>query len=131
MNPSVMPLRLGSGPRDEIRGITENGTTRSKTGPVTAGRSNFFVTMARPSRRAGNLPAETTSFVGRRRELTELRQKLTQARLICLVGPGGVGKTRLALRAAKDLNRAFRDGGWLVELADIRDQTLVTSAVMS
>jgi predicted ATPase/DNA-binding CsgD family transcriptional regulator len=87
--------------------------------------------MARPSRRAGNLPAETTSFVGRRRELTELRQKLAQARLISLVGPGGVGKTRLALRAAKDLNRAFRDGGWLVELADIRDPTLVTGAVIS
>ncbi|HVS05841.1 MAG TPA: NB-ARC domain-containing protein, partial [Candidatus Dormibacteraeota bacterium] len=87
--------------------------------------------MARPSRRPGNLPAETTSFVGRRRALTELRQKLTQARLISLVGPGGVGKTRLAIRAARDLNRAFRDGGWLVELADIREQSLVIGAVMT
>src|ERR1700751_5067711 len=85
-----------------------------ENGPLTARHSNFLLTMARPSRRAGNLPAETTSFVGRRRELTELRQKLTQARLITLVGPGGVGKTRLALRAARDLNRAFRAGGWVV-----------------
>src|SRR2546430_11207501 len=51
--------------------------------------------MARPTRRAGNLPAEATSFIGRRRELTEVRKKLTEARLVSLVGPGGVGKTRL------------------------------------
>ena len=54
--------------------------------------------MARPIRRPGNLPAEATSFIGRRRELAELRKKLTAARLVSLVGPGGVGKTRLAIR---------------------------------
>ena len=74
--------------------------------------------MARPSRRAGNLPAETTSFIGRRRVLAELRRKLGEARLVSLVGPGGVGKTRL-------------DGGWLVELADLRDPVLVSNAVMA
>jgi hypothetical protein len=47
--------------------------------------------MARPTRRTGNLPAETTSFVGRRREIAELRKKLTTARLVTLVDPGGVG----------------------------------------
>jgi predicted ATPase/DNA-binding CsgD family transcriptional regulator len=86
--------------------------------------------MARPARRPGNLPAEAASFVGRRRELAEIRKKLTEARLISLVGPGGVGKTRLAIRASADLGRGFRDGGWLVELAEVTDPALVSQAVM-
>jgi len=87
--------------------------------------------MARPKHRLGNLPAEATSFIGRRRELGEIRKKLTSARLVSLVGPGGVGKTRLALRIAADLGRGFTDGAWLVELAEIRDGDLVTNAVLA
>jgi predicted ATPase/DNA-binding CsgD family transcriptional regulator len=87
--------------------------------------------MARPKHRLGNLPAEATSFVGRRRELAEIRKKLTTARLVSLVGPGGVGKTRLALRTAADLGRGFADGAWLVELAEIRDGALVPNAVLA
>ena len=87
--------------------------------------------MARPSRRSGNLPAEVTSFVGRRRELGEIRKRLATARLVSLVGPGGVGKTRLALRMAADLARGFADGAWLVELAEVRDGGLVTSGVLA
>src|ERR1051326_1499165 len=87
--------------------------------------------MAKPARRAGNLPAEATSFIGRRRELAELRKKLSTARLVSLVGPGGVGKSRLALRAATDLGRAFRGGAWWVELAEVRDPALVPNAVLS
>jgi predicted ATPase/DNA-binding CsgD family transcriptional regulator len=87
--------------------------------------------MAKPARRAGNLPAETTSFIGRRRELAELRKKLATARLVSLVGPGGVGKTRLAIRAASELGRSFPGGTWLVELADVRDPALVDNAVMA
>ena len=87
--------------------------------------------MARPSRRPGNLPAEAASFVGRRRELAEVRKKLAETRLVSLVGPGGVGKTRLAVRAAGDLARGFRDGGWLVELAEVEDPALVSQAVMA
>src|SRR5262252_7882272 len=87
--------------------------------------------MARPARRPGNLPAEATSFVGRRRELGEVRKKLTEARLVSLVGPGGVGKTRLAIRAATELSRGFRGGGWLVELAEVLDPALVSHAVMA
>src|SRR5256885_6633433 len=87
--------------------------------------------MARPKYRMGNLPAEAPSFVGRRRELGEIRKKLTTARLVSLVGPGGVGKTRLALRTAADLGRGFADGAWLVELAEIRDGDLVTTAVLA
>jgi predicted ATPase/DNA-binding NarL/FixJ family response regulator len=86
--------------------------------------------MARPARRSGNLPAEATSFIGRRRELAELRKQLAAARLVSLVGPGGVGKTRLAIRIATDLARGFPGGAWLVELADVRDPALVANAVI-
>ncbi|HEV3101200.1 MAG TPA: LuxR C-terminal-related transcriptional regulator [Candidatus Dormibacteraeota bacterium] len=87
--------------------------------------------MAKQVRRLGNLPAEATSFIGRRRELAELRRKLGAARVVSLVGPGGVGKTRLALRAASDLARGFSGGAWLVELAEVRDPALVGNAVMA
>ena len=87
--------------------------------------------MARPARRSGNLPAETASFVGRHRELGEVRKKLTEARLVSLVGPGGVGKTRLAVRIATGLGRGFSGGAWLVELAEIGDPALVGQAVMT
>jgi predicted ATPase/DNA-binding CsgD family transcriptional regulator len=94
-------------------------------------RSVYKPVMARPTRPAGNLPAEATSFIGRRRELTEVRKKLTEARVVSLVGPGGVGKTRLAIRIATDLRRGFRSGGWLVELAEVLDPALVSNAVMA
>jgi predicted ATPase/DNA-binding NarL/FixJ family response regulator len=87
--------------------------------------------VARPRRRVGNLPSEATSFVGRRRELAEIRKKLTTARVVSLVGPGGVGKTRLAIRAADTLGRGFADGAWLVELADLRDPGLVGNAAVA
>ncbi|HEX8509030.1 MAG TPA: LuxR C-terminal-related transcriptional regulator, partial [Propionibacteriaceae bacterium] len=87
--------------------------------------------MARPRRRIGNVPAEATSFVGRRRELAETRTALAGARLVSLVGPGGVGKTRLAVRAATDLQRGFANGAWWVDLADIRDAALVPNAVVA
>ena len=74
----------------------------------------------------GNLPAELTSFIGRRRQLQDVKSALTGARLVTLVGPGGVGKTRLALRSAIDLSRGIADGAWLVELEGVRD--LVTQS---
>jgi predicted ATPase/DNA-binding CsgD family transcriptional regulator len=87
--------------------------------------------MARPRRQPGNLPAEATSFVGRRVWLAQVRQKLSASRLVTLVGPGGVGKTRLAIRAASDVARGFRHGAWLVELADVRDPALLGDALMA
>jgi non-specific serine/threonine protein kinase len=77
----------------------------------------------------GNLPAELTSFVGRRSELAEVKRLLAGSRLVTLTGIGGVGKTRLALRAAAELRRAFRDGVWLVQLDQLRDHALVAEAV--
>jgi non-specific serine/threonine protein kinase len=80
---------------------------------------------------ASNLPTELTSFVGRRQELREVKRLLTTTRLLTLTGTGGAGKTRLALRAAADMSRGFRDGTWLVSLASIRDPLLVIQAVFS
>ncbi len=79
----------------------------------------------------GNLPAELTTFIGRRRQLQDVKSALTAARLVTLVGPGGVGKTRLALRSATDLSRGIADGAWLVELEGLRDAELVTKTVMT
>jgi predicted ATPase/DNA-binding NarL/FixJ family response regulator len=85
--------------------------------------------MAPARRGAGNLPAELTSFVGRRDEITQVRRLLSDSRLVTMTGVGGVGKTRLALRAAAGLRRAFRDGVWLVQLDQLRDEALVAQAV--
>ena len=87
--------------------------------------------MARPRHALGNLPAESTTFVGRRRELGEIRQKLATARVVSLVGPGGVGKTRLAIRVGTELARSFADGAWLVELGEVSDAAVVSNAVLA
>src|SRR6202521_2639723 len=89
------------------------------------------VTVARSKLRSGNLPLEATSFVGRRRELAEIKKKLTTARLVSLVGPGGVGKSRLAIRIGTDLGRGFAAGAWLVALADVRDSDLIANAAVA
>ena len=81
------------------------------------------------ARHLSNLPAEMTSFVGRRQELREVKRLLTTTRLLTLTGSGGAGKTKLALRAAADMSRGFPDGAWLVLLDSIRDPMLVTQAV--
>jgi predicted ATPase/DNA-binding NarL/FixJ family response regulator len=85
--------------------------------------------MAPRERVTGNLPAELSSFVGRRGELAEVRRLLAGSRLVTLTGIGGVGKTRLALRAAAGLRRAFPGGVWLVQLDQLRDPALVAQAV--
>ena len=64
-------------------------------------------------RRTSTLPAELTSFVGRRQEVAEVKRLLSVSRMVTLTGPGGVGKTRLALQVADRLRRAFPTGcGW-------------------
>jgi predicted ATPase/DNA-binding SARP family transcriptional activator len=80
-----------------------------------------------PERRPSTLPRQLTTFVGRERELTELERLLDgDSRLLTLTGPGGCGKTRLALELAARRERAFARGARLVELAPIRDPALVT-----
>ncbi|NGN68912.1 hypothetical protein G5C51_34090 [Streptomyces sp. A7024] len=79
--------------------------------------------------RAGNLPAETSSFIGRSGEVADLAALLPRVRMVTLAGAGGVGKTRLALRAATTAGResaaAFPDGVWFAELSALRDPALL------
>jgi len=80
-------------------------------------------------RNASNLPASLTSFIGRERELVEIKRLLPAKRLLTIVGAGGIGKTRLALQVAQEVVDAYRDGVWLAELGSIRDPALVAAAV--
>ena len=76
-----------------------------------------------------HLPEEPNTFVGRERELVELRQMLPRTRALTLCGPGGIGKTRLALRLLATAAAEFPDGVWFVELADLRQPDLVVSRI--
>jgi hypothetical protein len=72
-----------------------------------------------------NLPAQLTSFVGRKKELEDVSRLLHNAHLLTLIGPGGTGKTRLSIQAASEMLDRYPDGVWLVELAPIAEPALV------
>jgi predicted ATPase/class 3 adenylate cyclase len=82
-----------------------------------------------PEARLGNLPEPLTTFVGREQDLSVLLDLVTRHRLVTLTGPGGTGKTRLALHAAHELRAEFPDGAYFVDLAPIRDPAFVALAV--
>jgi predicted ATPase/DNA-binding SARP family transcriptional activator len=77
----------------------------------------------------GNLPAPVTSFVGRQAELAAAEQLLRRSRLVTLTGPGGTGKTRLAVELARSVHGSFPDGAWLVELEAVTDPAAVPAAL--
>ena len=72
-----------------------------------------------------NLPKHLTSFIGREREIEGAEELLARARLLTLLGIGGLGKTRLSLQIAGDVLDSYRDGAWFVDLAPIRDPSIV------
>ena len=82
-----------------------------------------------PPMAAGSLPAPLTSFVGRKAERAALAQALTEHRLVTAVGPGGVGKTRLAVAVAADVTSRYSDGAWYVDLVPVTDPAMVGAAV--
>ncbi|MEZ0074204.1 LuxR C-terminal-related transcriptional regulator [Planotetraspora sp. GP83] len=89
-------------------------------------------TVSSPERRrlrGGGLPVEGTSFVGRRQEVADVKRMLSGARMVTLTGAGGVGKTRLAAHVAGDVRRAFPDGVWLVELAELATPELLVQTL--
>ena len=118
-----------------IRGVSERGTPDPAASGVAGGRREVdprpSVPLVLPlgADRPSNLPAHTSSFVGREAEVSEAVWRLVEDRLVTLVGPGGAGKTRLALRAAEASTPGWVDGVWLVELADVREPGDVARAI--
>jgi predicted ATPase/class 3 adenylate cyclase len=78
-----------------------------------------------------NLPAQMTSFIGREKEMAEIKQALNSHRLVTLTGSGGAGKSRLSLQVGMDCLHQFPDGVWLVELAPVTDPALVPQTLLS
>ena len=78
-----------------------------------------------------NLPPQLTSFIGREKEMMEVKQALAEHRLVTLTGSGGAGKTRLSLQVAADLLDSFPNGIWFVELAPITDPDLIPQTILS
>ncbi|MGE5464542.1 MAG: AAA family ATPase, partial [Syntrophothermus sp.] len=78
-----------------------------------------------------NLPVQLTSFIGREKEMKDVKRSALEHRLVTLTGVGGTGKTRLALQVAADLLDGFRDGVWFVELAPIGDPDLIPQTIVS
>ncbi|MDV7357571.1 protein kinase [Rhodococcus oxybenzonivorans] len=118
-----MALHTGSGGERPQEALPNSMVVRP------AGGSSYPGPTRLPGRTTGNLPVELTSFVGRRHELSEVKRFLEKSHLVTLTGFGGVGKTRLALRAADSVRRGFNDGVWLVEFAELSDGSLVADLV--
>lgn len=111
-------------PGEEIRKLYEEIRAGSHTGTSPGPRLQ-----ARSASQRHNLPYAVTSFVGREREMREVKRLLAMSRLLTITGFGGCGKTRLALEVAGDITGLYPDGVWLVELAEISDPELVSQTV--
>jgi DNA-binding CsgD family transcriptional regulator len=103
----------------ESQPVSSSAETQSSLGPGLVSRDEH----------KHNLPLELSSFIGRDSELSKLAAILEKRRLVTLTGAGGVGKTRLALRAGAALLGRLRDGVWLVDLSPVTDRSRLAEAI--
>jgi predicted ATPase/DNA-binding winged helix-turn-helix (wHTH) protein len=99
--------------------------------PTSARQANVGAVRHEPEKPSTNLPAPVSQLIGRDAELAEVKSLLDAHRLVTLIGPGGIGKTRLALEVARRLLPQCPDGVWLVDLSALSDGSLVLTAVAS
>jgi predicted ATPase/DNA-binding winged helix-turn-helix (wHTH) protein len=104
----------------EVREASVNEETLASTAPVAIRASKTSAT---------NIPLPISSLVGRERELRDLQRLVLEHRLVTLTGPGGMGKTRLALEAARHVLQRFADGVWLIKLESLAESALVPNAM--
>ncbi|MFN2134497.1 MAG: ATP-binding protein [Candidatus Promineifilaceae bacterium] len=123
LSPDLSLRDLG---RHPLRGLREDVHILQLNAP---GLPHNFPPLRSGATLTGNLPAHTSSFVGRGREMAELRAMLPETRLLTLTGPGGTGKSRLSLQIAADVQHAYEHGAWLVELAPVADPDRVMDTV--
>jgi len=121
----------------EQLGVSPGGETRDLYQAIRGGRmpqvqARPVAVAVAPARPRHNLPVQPTPFVGREDELDEIAQRLADpgCRLLTVVGPGGMGKTRLAIQTAEEHLPVFRDGVWFVPLAPLESVDLLPSAIM-
>jgi predicted ATPase/DNA-binding SARP family transcriptional activator len=112
----VLDQDLNAVPGEETRQLYES---------IRAGQLGDILRATRPH----HLPKSLASFIGRELEIGELRELLLEQRLVTVTGPGGVGKTRLALRVGEGALEDFEDGVYFVDLSAVRDANLVISAI--
>jgi predicted ATPase/DNA-binding SARP family transcriptional activator len=129
---SVLQKELGTAPAPETTALYEElrrGEGDVEPAPAVVPRESTPPKTA--ERRTNNLPVQPTPLVGREREVEEIEGRVRdgKVRLLTLTGPGGTGKTRLALAAGAELLEEFEDGVFFVALATIRDPELVPSAI--
>lgn len=117
---------LGVDPSDETRGLHE-GLITGEAIPAT-GLEEY---RALPRARKLNLPAQPTPFIGREDEFVRITDLLADSRLLALTGPGGIGKSRLALRVARGALSQFDDGVHFVDLAPIRSPGQIVHSISS
>jgi predicted ATPase/DNA-binding SARP family transcriptional activator len=123
---------LGIDPGSALREVQARVLAQDPSlAPVSVAASPVPARAAAPSKSVGNLRERLSSFVGRDAELEQLREALRSSRLVTLTGPGGAGKTRLAVEAAAALREEHRDGAWLVELASVAQAGEVAPAAAS
>ncbi|NYI04544.1 BTAD domain-containing putative transcriptional regulator [Allostreptomyces psammosilenae] len=124
--------RLGTDPGRELRALHAE-LLSADTAPAPAAARPPVTPATGPTALPGNLRARLTSFVGRETDLTALTDRLRTGRLVTLLGPGGVGKTRLALEAAQAAaaHGGWPDGVWIAELAPVGEEHAVPEAVLT
>jgi predicted ATPase/class 3 adenylate cyclase len=88
-----------------------------------------FASLSSISETPNNLPLQLTTFIGREKEIDQIKKRLEKNRLVTLIGSGGVGKTRLSVQVTSELLDEYPNGVWLVELAPITDPSLVVQTV--
>ncbi|MFB7546071.1 BTAD domain-containing putative transcriptional regulator [Streptomyces sp. NPDC056154] len=128
---TLLADRLGTDPGPELRSLHAELLQHASERPVVAAEPVPAARTRPPAVPQGNLRARLTSFVGREDDIDALREDLSHARLVTLLGPGGAGKTRLSQEVAESVAAAWPDGVWLAELAPVDDPEAVPEAVLT